>query len=160
MLTTYEHNPFHRGTVLSELVLSALSSPRSARGAGRVTGAPISAPWVSLLWSQDPRFLTILCPPQIGLWSLPVRSKVWQPELNPTFQLSPPSSSIYSAKDAAWDHIRLGAAILTWDYIEPSAKTFFTKNLFILHPSPFHFTSGSLVYHFVCFRCFRTLVCI
>ena len=73
----------------------------------------------------------------------------------PSFLLSPLSSSVYTARDAVWDHIRLGAAILTWDCTETSAKTFFMQNLFILHPSLFRFTSGGFVYPFTCFWWFE-----
>ena len=102
--------------------------------------------------------LAILCPSTNCTLVSPVPSKVRQPELNPAFQLSPLSSSICTTRDAAWGHIRLGAAILTWDCTETSAKTFFMQNLFILHPPLFCFTSGGLVFPFICFRCFWTLL--
>lgn len=43
----------------------------------------------------------------------------------------------------------------TWNYMESLAKTFLMTSLFTLHPSLFHLTSGELVDHVVCFRCFE-----
>lgn len=80
----------------SKLVLSpllSLQAPVQLLDPGRVIVLLLPLPlWVSILQGQYPQVLTILCPLQIGFWSFPVPSKVWQPEVNTTLQQSPPSS--------------------------------------------------------------------